>query len=142
MGVAIARHEIKMTIDDLIRAADRMLSPNGRLIVIYPAWRMIDIIIRMRGAGIEPKKAELIYSKPGENAIRVMVEGAKGGRRGLIVAPPFYIYDHNGRYSDAMRNMFGALTETPVLCRPDGRAGTDEMIRPATEDTDGNRNDT
>ncbi len=139
MRVAIARHEIKMTIDDLVLAADRMLTPNGRLIVIYPAWRMPDIIIRMRWVGIEPKRAMMIHSKPGENAIRVMLEGARGGRKGLIVAPPFHIYDDSGRYSDATRNMFGTLTEAPSFCRTDGPAGTDAVVHLVTGDAGGYR---
>lgn len=140
MGVAIARHEIKMTIDDLIRAAYRMLDPNGRLMVIYPAWRMTDIIILMREAGIEPKQAVLIYSKPGENAIRVMVEGAKNGRKGLIAAPPFYIYDQNGRYSNVARSMFGTFAETPAYCIQANREGASAITRPEVIDTDGNQN--
>jgi tRNA1Val (adenine37-N6)-methyltransferase len=109
--VAIARHEIKITLEDLIHAADRMLARGGRLIVLYPAARMPDIITRMRGTGIEPKKVVMIHSKPGENAIRVMVEGIRGGRPGLVVAPPFHIYDAAARYSDATRSMFGLLAE-------------------------------
>lgn len=111
LRLAIARHEIKMTLEDLIRAADRMLARAGRLIVFYPACRMPEIITRMRKAGIEPKKAVMIHSKPGENAIRVMIEGIKGGRPGLVVAPPFHIYDDTGRYGDATRSMFGLLAE-------------------------------
>jgi tRNA1Val (adenine37-N6)-methyltransferase len=139
MGVAIARHEIKMTTDDLVRAAYRMLAPNGRLMVIYPAWRMTDIIILMREAGIEPKKAVLIYSKPEENAIRVMVEGAKDGRKGLIAAPPFYIYDQNGRYSSVARNMFGTFTQTPAYCIQANREGADAITLPEVKDPEGNQ---
>ena len=117
--VAMARHEIKMTLEDLILAADRMLAPGGRLMVLYPAARMPDIITRMRGAGIEPKKAVMIHSKPGENAIRVMMEGVRGGRRGLFVAPPFHIYDTDGGYSSPMQAMFCPLPETPGDFRPE-----------------------
>lgn len=112
--VAIARHEIEMTLDDLIHAARRMLFRAGRLIVFYPASRTADIICQMRAADIEPKKVVMIFSKPGENAIRIMVEGIKGGRRGMTVEPPFYIYGHTGRYSPAVENMFGSLTDAPA----------------------------
>jgi tRNA1Val (adenine37-N6)-methyltransferase len=117
--VAMARHEIKMTLEDLIHAADLMLARGGRLMVLYPAARMPDIITAMRGAGIEPKKAMMIHSKPGENAIRVMMEGIRGGRRGLSVAPPFHIYDRNGGYSSAMQTMFRPLPETPDDFHPE-----------------------
>ncbi len=113
--VAIARHEIKMTLDDLICAAARMLKRNGRLIVFYPAGRATDIICQMRDAGIEPKKTVMIFSRPGENAIRIMVEGVKGGRAGMTWGPPFYIYDTAGRYSRAVQNMFGAWNEAAVF---------------------------
>lgn len=39
---AIARHEIRMTLEDLFAAADRLLKPAGRLSVILPEFRKQD----------------------------------------------------------------------------------------------------
>jgi len=105
---AIARHEIEGTLADLVETARRTLSHGGRLISIYPAWRLTDLLTEMRGADVEPKFLRLIHSSPGSNPNRVIVSGAKGGKSGLHVHPPFFIYNTDGSYSDEARRMFYA----------------------------------
>jgi tRNA1Val (adenine37-N6)-methyltransferase len=104
--LAIARHEIAMTIDDLIQAGKRLLDGKGRFIVIYPANRVMDILKRIHAAKIEPKKLWMIHSKSNNNAIRCIVEGIKGGKPGMTVGPPLIIYNEDGSYAEIIKNMF------------------------------------
>lgn len=103
---AVAKHEIKATLFDVVETAHRMLQTSGRFVIIYPAERMADIIIQMRSAGIEPKYIRMIHSSRNKNVKRVLVEGKKGGRHGLKIGPPFIIYRKNGSYSDEAQAMF------------------------------------
>lgn len=109
--LAIAKHEIAMTVDDLIQAGKRMLDDKGRFVVIYPANRMMDILKRIVSAKIEPKRLCMVHSKLNSNAIRCIVEGTKGGRPGLTVAPPLIIYNDDGSYTETMKNMFSPCAE-------------------------------
>ncbi len=93
---AIARHEIQACLDDVLRAAGLLLREKGRLAVIYPAERSGDLLIRMRGAGLEPKCLQFVYPDIRSEAKLVLVEGVLGGRPGLKVLPP--IVDQ-GEYS-------------------------------------------
>ncbi len=93
---AIARHEIQACLDDVLQAARILLKKKGRLAVIYPAERSSDMLIRMRGAGLEPKRLQFVYPVPESEARLVLVEGVMGGRPGLKVLPP--IVDQ-GEYS-------------------------------------------
>ncbi len=85
---AIARHEIQACLDDVLQTARLLLREKGRLAVIYPAERSGDLLIRMRGAGVEPKRLQFVYPDLRSEAKLVLVEGVLGGRPGLKVLPP------------------------------------------------------
>ena len=82
-----------------------MLQKGGRLVMVYAAERLADICCEMRRAELEPKRLQLIHSRPGEGAKLVLVEGFKGGRPGLGIDPPLFIYGAAGGYSDALAAM-------------------------------------
>ena len=103
---AVAKHEIKATLFDVVETARRMLRTSGRFAIIYPAERMADIIIQMRSAGIEPKYIRMIHSSRQRNAKRILVEGKKGGHHGLKIGPPLIIYRKKSVYSDEVQAMF------------------------------------
>ncbi len=103
---AIARHEIKMTLPDLLEAAGRLLRTMGKIVMIYPAQRAADIFIRMRAVRIEPKILRTIHSKENTEAKLILVEGAKAGRPGVKIAPPLIIYKENGTYTREVEQMF------------------------------------
>lgn len=103
---AVAKHELKATLFDVVDTARRMLRTSGRFVIIYAAERMVDVIIQMRSAGIEPKYIRMIHSSRQANAKLILVEGKKGGRHGITVGPPLMIYRKNGVYSDEVQAMF------------------------------------
>jgi tRNA1Val (adenine37-N6)-methyltransferase len=103
---AIAKHELKATLFDVVDTARRMLRTSGRLVIIYPAERMVDMILQMRSAGIEPKYIRMIHSSRQVNAKLILVEGKKGSRHGITIGPPLMIYRKNGGYSNEVRAMF------------------------------------
>ncbi len=105
-AAAIARHEIKITLRDIISISAKMLSPMGQMQIIYPPARVPELMSRMRAVDIEPRQLIAIYSKPDTPARRVLVKGVKGGRSGLDIPPPFVIYNRKGGYSNAARRIF------------------------------------
>jgi tRNA1Val (adenine37-N6)-methyltransferase len=115
---AIARHEIKVTLDNVIESARRMLRTGGRFVMIYSVERLTDILTKMRSAGIEPKSIRMIHSTKDTDAKLILVEGKKGGRAGVKIFPPLMIYRLNGSYSDEVEKMFMAQTVTNRLINP------------------------
>ena len=103
---AVARHEIKTNLADIIQTTHRMLRVAGRVIFIYTAVRLTDILFRMRTAGIEPKFMRAIHSRPDAEAVLIVVEGVKGGRPDLKIGPPLIIYDQKNDYTDEVASMF------------------------------------
>ena len=103
---AVARHEIKANIGDIIQVSRRMLRTAGRLVLIHTAGRLTDILLRMRADGIEPKFVRMIHSHQDTEAGLILVEGVKGGRPDLKIAPPLFIYDKKNEYTDEVESMF------------------------------------
>lgn len=94
-----ARHEVKGRLGDFVRAARYLLRHGGRLAVVYPAARLPDLLYTMREEGLEPKRIRMVHSFSGSEAVLVLVEGIKGGRRELEVEAPFVVYEDKGKYT-------------------------------------------
>ena len=103
---AVARHELKANLHDVIGSACRMLKTAGRFVAIYTAERTTDIFCLMRSDSIEPKCIRTIHSNPSSEAKLILIEGIKGGNPGLKIAPPLFVYDQNGDYTDEVQRMF------------------------------------
>lgn len=102
---AIARHEIRATLSDVIETARGMLPLSGKFITIYPAERITDLLTRMRSSDIEPKFARMIHSEAGREAKLILIQGGRGGRPGMKIGPPLFIYNKDGSYTDEVREM-------------------------------------
>jgi len=87
---AIARHELMASVDDILRAAGHILAKKGRLAMIYPAERLVDILGRMRRFGLEPKRIRIHYPDLHSNAKLALIEASRGGRPGLEILPPLF----------------------------------------------------
>lgn len=103
---AIARHEIKMSLRDLIRTSALLLRHHGRLIVIYLPERLTEIMDVMRQNALEPKRIRFVHSNISSEAKMVLIEAVKGGRIGLKIERPLLIYNEEGYYSDEIRGIY------------------------------------
>ncbi|WP_051328070.1 tRNA1(Val) (adenine(37)-N6)-methyltransferase [Desulfatirhabdium butyrativorans] len=89
---AIARHEISVTIQDMIHATSRLLRKGGRFDVIYCTERLSELLCEMSSAQIEPKSMQFVHGNGGLPARMVLVSGVKGSRPGgLMVCPPLLL---------------------------------------------------
>jgi len=91
---AIARHEILISIDDLLDSVRGLLRPKGKFAIIYPAARLTDIMSRMRGFNLEPKRMRMVYFGQQSEAKLVLIEALAGGREGLKILSPLFGQDN------------------------------------------------
>jgi tRNA1Val (adenine37-N6)-methyltransferase len=87
---AIARHEMLASLGDILNAASRTLRAKGRLAMIYPAVRLVEVLVRMRGFNLEPKRIRVVYPGMEAEAKLALIEASLGGRKGLKVLPPLF----------------------------------------------------
>lgn len=102
----IARHEIKLNLEQIIKISKKLLKNNGSLNIVHRPERLIEIITLMKNNGIEPKRIKLIYPKTGENANILLIEGVKMGKSGLKIEPPLIVHNIDGSYTDEVINLF------------------------------------
>ena len=95
----IARHEVKLTLEDVVKASKYVLKNGGTFAMVHRPDRMIEIIELMKKYGIEPKKLRLVYPKFGKDANILLIEGIKNGKTGLKVLSPMYTHNDNGSYT-------------------------------------------
>lgn len=103
---AIARHELKVNLNDVLQTAKRMLRTAGRFVTIYTAERIVELFLQMRLHGIEPKFMRTIHAQLAAEAKLILVAGTKGAQPGTRVDPPLIIYDSSGAYSQEVQGMF------------------------------------
>lgn len=70
-----------------LAGARRALIPGGRCALVHQAGRLVDVLEALRGAGLEPKRLQLIQHTAGAPASAVLVEGVLGGAPGLSILP-------------------------------------------------------
>lgn len=102
----IARHEVKLNLNDVMMIAKKLLKNNGNIAIVHRTERLIDILETMRKNNIEPKKIQFVYSKQNDNSNIILVEGVKNGNPGIKIMPPLYIYDETGNYSEKILKYF------------------------------------
>jgi len=96
---AAARHELAGSLFDFLRAAAYLLNNGGRFYIVFLAERLAELLAGMREQRLEPKRLRCVHSRGGEKGNLVLVEGRLGGRAGLAVEPPLFVYEGDV-YSD------------------------------------------
>jgi len=100
---AIARHEIRLTLDQAIKSASELLKQGGKAAFVHRPGRLLDIVTSMRAHRIEPKRIRFVYPKEGKEANILLIEGTKDGKPDLKILPPLYVFDQNGDYTEEVR---------------------------------------
>jgi tRNA1Val (adenine37-N6)-methyltransferase len=105
---AIARHEIKLSLEKLIDAAAFLLRSKGRIAIIYHPARLSELMNMLKKREIEPKRLRFVHSHMLSEAKMVLLEAVKGGRTGLKVEKPLFIYEEDGSYTEEMEGIYGS----------------------------------
>lgn len=80
---SIARHEISVTLKEIVKEASLLLKFGGRFNTIIKEERLIELINYCSEFGIEVKRIKVLKSVKGANG--VIVEGIKGGKSGCSI---------------------------------------------------------
>lgn len=102
----IARHEVKLNLDDIFRTAKYLLKNGKKIVMVHRPDRLIEIIDIMKKYGFEPKRMKLCYPKVGEDANILLIEAIKNGKSGLKIESPLIVHNEDGSYVDEIRKMF------------------------------------
>jgi len=102
----IARHEVALSLEDVIAGASYVLPESGSFFMIHKPFRLAEIFRVMKKYHIEPKRMRLIHPYVDKEPTMVLVEGLKGGRERITIEPPLVIYKEKNVYTDEVYEIY------------------------------------
>lgn len=102
----MARHEGELTPGDIAGAAARLLKNGGRLALIYPAPRALEMMRAMEDAGIAPKRVRTVHGVAGRPPKHILIDGVKGAGEGLHFLEPLILRDADGSPTAERRRIY------------------------------------
>lgn len=103
---AIARHEICVNLEGVIKACKIVMNDSGRMYMVHRPERLADIFCLMRKYKIEPKRIKMVYPSPKKRPNIVLIEGQNYGGEFLKWEAPLYVYNEDGKYSDEINQIY------------------------------------
>lgn len=105
--LTIARHEVKINLEEIIKSATKLLDNKGRLAMVHRPDRLMELLNTMQKYDIEPKRIRFVYPKVGKESHILLVEGMYKGKKGMKVESPLYAHNDDGSYGKEIKRMFG-----------------------------------
>ncbi|MBQ7925435.1 MAG: tRNA1(Val) (adenine(37)-N6)-methyltransferase [Lachnospiraceae bacterium] len=104
---AIARHEIKCTLEDIIGQTAKLLKPGGHFFMVHRPFRLAEIMTRLSENKLEPKRMQLVYPYVDKEPNMVLIEAVRGGRPRMTVEKPLIVFEKPGVYMPEIRDVYG-----------------------------------
>jgi len=93
---ASARGETLCSLEDICKAAAYLLPTGGSLHLVHKPERLSEIFCTMANYSIEPKRLREVQYRIGRAPSLVLVEGRRGGRKGISVEAPLILTNEDG----------------------------------------------
>ena len=104
---AIARHELKCSLEDIILAAKYLLKPGGGFFMVHRPQRLSEIFVCCSMNGLEPKRMKLVHPFTDHEPNMVLLECRRGGKPQLNIEKPLIVYKSEGVYNDEIYDIYG-----------------------------------
>ena len=102
----IARHEVNLTIEQVIKISRKLLKNKGILGIVHRPERLMEILFLLNENNLIPKKIKFVYPRFNSEANMVLIEAKKNGNPGLKVLEPFFVHQDYGDYTDYVKKYF------------------------------------
>lgn len=104
---AVARHELELTLEELVGAAAHLLAPRGSVALIHRAARLNEIADVFSRHGLSLSRVRMVHPYADRPANLVLVEAKSDQGGEMRVLPPLIIYSGFNRYNDEIRQYYG-----------------------------------
>lgn len=103
---AISRHELKLTFEEFISSAKKILKSGGSINIIHRIKRFEEVMNILKNNNFNIKRIRIVYSKLGKDAILFMVEAIKDRKCDIVIKEPIYLYDKENTYSNEVMSYY------------------------------------
>ncbi|MGL6154954.1 MAG: tRNA1(Val) (adenine(37)-N6)-methyltransferase [Cetobacterium sp.] len=87
----ISRHEITLTLEELIQSSKKLLKPRGELFLVHRAHRFLEIGAKLEAFDFSIKRVQFVHYDKNKNANLVLIEASKGRKNILEIEPPLIL---------------------------------------------------
>ena len=101
-----SKHETECDVDDIARAASRLLRAKGRFAAVFPAQRLLELCDALRRYGLEPKRVRMVCARADKAPYLALVEAAKGARPSLVWLPTLVTSLENGEMTNEVKRIY------------------------------------
>lgn len=111
----IARHEVSLTLEDLVSNVSRLLKYRGTFYLVHRPDRLEEIIYLFNKYNIVLKTIRFVHPYLQSRANHVLIKGIKNGNLGLDVLNPLIIYKEKHEFTEEMKEIIGDFWCKKVL---------------------------
>lgn len=104
--VAVARHEIFCTLEEVIAAAVRLAKPGGKVAMVHKPSRLTEILTLMRDYRLEPKRIRFVHARADQEANMVLIEAIRDGKPEVRLLPPLIVYRNDTEYCQELMDIY------------------------------------
>ena len=107
LPLAIARHEVCCTLEDVIREGSAVLKERGRFYMVHRPHRLSEIMQKLAQFRLEPKRMKFVHPYIGKDANMVLIEAIKGAGSMVKLEAPLIVYEAPGKYTSEIYDIYG-----------------------------------
>lgn len=93
----LSRHEEDITLNEIAACCAKVLRNQGRLSMVFPAPRLLELCDALRECRLEPKRLRVVCAKAEKPPYLVLMEAVKNAKPSLLWLPPLIVYDAKGK---------------------------------------------
>lgn len=102
----IARHEILVSLEDVIQAASYLLKEGGSFAMVHKPFRLAEIVRLLSKYRLEPKRICMVQPYVNKEPNMLLIESNKGGRPMVKVEPTLVVYNQDGSYTEDLLSRY------------------------------------
>ncbi len=106
-AMAVARHEILCTFEDVASNAAALLKTGGKLFIVHRPFRIPELFETLKKNKLEPKRMQLVYPFVDKEPNMVLIEAVRSGKPRMEVLKPLIIYKQPGVYTEDIVGIYG-----------------------------------
>ena len=104
----LSRHETACEITDILHASASILKNQGRLYMVFPSYRMLELFDGMRACRLEPKRLRMVCGKASKAPYLLLVEAIKNAKPMLHWQPPLIVYQEDGTETEELKLIYAS----------------------------------
>ncbi|MBN2300257.1 MAG: methyltransferase [Acholeplasmataceae bacterium] len=103
----IARHEVMLTLKELVISASKALKYGGHFFMIHRPDRFSEIVDIFKENQLEIKRVRFVHPYLKSSPNHILIEAIKNGQQGMKVEPPLILYEKKHVMTQELIDIYG-----------------------------------